>query len=550
LIGQGGDRTIQTLQQIWASLSPLTHNIWFQFAVLVVTATVHGYVAAWVAVRMLFRPHQPKKLFGLTFWPQGMIPRHRERLAQTIGNAVGNELVSQDTVVHALFETDFFRRKVASFIDSYSTELLSEAYPSLIDILPGPARAPVLDAISQAQLHISEYLARTLKSADTAEIVERFVSRQIDDLLAQRIGELVSPEQEQAALEFLERRFHELSDSPALERKIREFVSERVDDLTESETPLGAMFAPEAVEWIKTRLTQEVPPIVHHLAEIATQSKTRNTIGALIKTEVDEYYQQLSFFKRIFISRDTVHREVDDLVSSTLPRKIEEYLHGEAFAQEAELFLGTTVDNILARPVKSLVGQVAPDKLAVLKEQIATQLIALVHSEDVAASVAGYIADAFAQLRPHTLRAVFEHTSPDSAERLKSAVTKSLLGLLARDQTALIINAMLNEQVEHLLDTPIGKLSDHITEKSLRAAGDALTDRIVAAARERLPAAIAEFDVGGIVRRKISEYPLPKLEALVLSVAAQHLRTIELFGGAMGFVIGIVQGLLFVFWRK
>ena len=36
---------------------------------------------------------------------------------------------------------------------------------------------------------------------------------------------------------------------------------------------------------------------------------------------------------------------------------------------------------------------------------------------------------------------------------------------------------------------------------------------------ERLPVAIAEFDVGG--RRKVSDYPIEILEELVLSVAQQ-----------------------------
>ena len=38
---------------------------------------------------------------------------------------------------------------------------------------------------------------------------------------------------------------------------------------------------------------------------------------------------------------------------------------------------------------------------------------------------------------------------------------------------------------------------------------------------ERLPVAIAEFDVGGLVRRKVSDYPIEILEELVLSVAQQ-----------------------------
>jgi len=129
----------------------------------VVIATVHGYGAAWLAIRMLFRPYHPVKFLGITVWPQGMIPRHRERLAQTIGNAVGNELVSQETVVNALFEDDFFRRKVEGFISSYTNDLLDKTYPSLIEALPTAARAPVLDAISALQYRLADYIADVLK---------------------------------------------------------------------------------------------------------------------------------------------------------------------------------------------------------------------------------------------------------------------------------------------------------------------------------------------------------------------------------------------------
>ena len=76
-----------------------------------VIATLHGYGAAWLAVRMLFRPRIPVKFLGITVFPQGMIPRHRARMAETIGNAVGNELVSQDTILKAFFEKEFLRKK-------------------------------------------------------------------------------------------------------------------------------------------------------------------------------------------------------------------------------------------------------------------------------------------------------------------------------------------------------------------------------------------------------------------------------------------------------
>src|SRR6266550_7972438 len=140
------------------AINPITFKILISAAIIVI-ATVHGYGAAWMAIWMLFHPYNSVKLFGITIWPQGMIPRHRERLAQSIGNAVGNELVSRDTIFNALFETGFFSRKVEGFVNSYTKELLSTPYPSLIEALPSGARAPVLDTIAALQYKLAEHIA-------------------------------------------------------------------------------------------------------------------------------------------------------------------------------------------------------------------------------------------------------------------------------------------------------------------------------------------------------------------------------------------------------
>ena len=173
---------------------------------------------------MLFRPHNPVKLFGVTIWPQGMIPRHRERLAQTIGNAVGNELVSQDTVVHALFETDFFERRVEGFVTAYTSELLETSYPTFIDILPRAARAPVLDAISALQYRIADYIISVLRNEETADAVNGFIERRVDELLARKVSDTIEKETLDQILKFVEGRFHALVSEPGFETKVRDFV--------------------------------------------------------------------------------------------------------------------------------------------------------------------------------------------------------------------------------------------------------------------------------------------------------------------------------------
>src|ERR671927_815886 len=190
---------------------------------IIVVATIHGYGAAWLAIWMLFHPYKSVKLFGVTIWPQGMIPRHRDKLAQSIGNAVGNELVSQQTVFDALFETSFFQRKVEDFVGSYTNDLLSRVYPSFLDALPSQARAPILDTISALQYRLAEYIAEMLKSEETANAIERFVDKQVDDLLESRLDEMVSDKSLDHVLRFIEEQLQRLLTTDGFESKVHEF---------------------------------------------------------------------------------------------------------------------------------------------------------------------------------------------------------------------------------------------------------------------------------------------------------------------------------------
>src|SRR3989442_11826811 len=162
--------------------------------------------------------------------------------------------------------------------------------------------------------------------------------------------------------------------------------------------PPGEFFPGKPVPVPRGRRTKKAPPIVHHLADIAASKNTRQRIGALIKHEVDDYYDRLSFIKKIFISRERIYYEVDDLVNNHLPRRVEEYLRGEAFAQEATLFLNATVDSFMQRPLKDLIGQVSSDNFETIKQQAAERFVAMLRSPELTASLNSYLDDALARL--------------------------------------------------------------------------------------------------------------------------------------------------------
>ncbi|MCB1024779.1 MAG: DUF445 family protein, partial [Acidobacteria bacterium] len=492
--------------------------LWLQLISLVLLATIHGYGAAWLAVRMLFRPRKPVKFLGITVFPQGMIPRHRSRLANTIGKAVGDELVSQETILEELFEKEFLQQKIQGVVDSYTEELLSQNYPSLIEALPDTIRVTVLDSISAIQSKIASYLDNIVKSEETLYAIEGFVGRRVDEVLSQTVSEALTDKTYNDILDFLETRISAALHEPALEEKIGEFISKRVDDLAHTQTPLSDMFTEDAIKLLKEKAVEQIEPIVHQLAELATEDRTKDQISSLIKKEVHNYYEQLPFIKKIFVSRDNLLGEVDDLVDESLPKRIEETLQGDFFANEAAMFVNKTIDKTLARPLPDLIGQIAPEQLERLKIQITKNILRLLQGEEMQRSISAYLTDSLEKIRPQKIGAILRSAHVNAAEKIKQTLSKGIVQILGNEDTTAIIHTVLTNQIEALLHAPIGKLSNHLSETQMRNAGESITETIIAAAKAKLPAAIQEFDIGGVVRDKVNNYPAEKLESLVMSV--------------------------------
>lgn len=85
-----------------------------------------------------------------------------------------------------------------------------------------------------------------------------------------------------------------------------------------------------------------------------------------------------------------------------------------------------------------------------------------------------------------------------------------------------------------------------------RDAEDAINKKIENYARRHLPeivtrvapAVAAELDLAAAVETRVAAYPPHELEAIVKKLANRELRAIELWGGVLGFIIGLAQALL------
>mgnify|MGYP006280961003 CR=1 FL=1 len=147
----------------------------------------------------------------------------------------------------------------------------------------------------------------------------------------------------------------------------------------------------------------------------------------------------------------------------------------------------------------------------------------------------------------HSLGAMIERdlfSHADIQEALKSTETS--------EEAA----SFLNEQIDSFLQ----KISAQNPMIGMFVQG-AMLDQVKAKLREQMMAKFPEFmervvdrvehrlDVSEIVRAKVEAFDLTKLEQIIHEVSKRELKTIEVLGGVLGFVVGLAQVGMMVAFR-
>jgi uncharacterized membrane protein YheB (UPF0754 family) len=86
-------------------------NIELSYLIGPATGFLIGGLTNWIAIKLMFRPHQPKYIFGmqLPFTP-GLIPKERGRIAETVGSSISENLMNKEVLEKNLLSEDMLTK--------------------------------------------------------------------------------------------------------------------------------------------------------------------------------------------------------------------------------------------------------------------------------------------------------------------------------------------------------------------------------------------------------------------------------------------------------
>jgi len=94
-------------------------NIELSFLLGPLTGGVIGYFTNWLAIKMMFRPHRAKHIFGIKIpFTPGLIPKEKGRLAEAIGTSISENLMNREVLEKNLLSEDMLT-KIADAYDGF-----------------------------------------------------------------------------------------------------------------------------------------------------------------------------------------------------------------------------------------------------------------------------------------------------------------------------------------------------------------------------------------------------------------------------------------------
>jgi uncharacterized membrane protein YheB (UPF0754 family) len=125
-----------------------------------------GWVTNYAAIKLLFKPHEPREIFGFKF--QGLIPKRRKDIARSIARAIEKEILSKEDIASMLGDIEWKREVERIMEDLVDHRLGSKRLKTL----------PVIGLVTENLTYHIKYLLtkEILRQIDTKkeELVTRF----------------------------------------------------------------------------------------------------------------------------------------------------------------------------------------------------------------------------------------------------------------------------------------------------------------------------------------------------------------------------------------
>lgn len=483
-----------------------------KFIIPILVGATIGYITNWLAIKMLFRPHYEKRLLGfhIPFTP-GLIPKERYRIAKSVGETVGEYLLSPEVIRGSLLNNniiEYIGLWVESNINRFKQE--DRSIKTIIENLNYGDYTIVLNKIEKKIVDsIYNYFKQDNFKYKIVDIVEYHVFQESRDDIYKIINEKIGL--------FL----CKLSTSKEIKLKLNNIIENKIKELSYDQRTLGQLISDDIIYTIKNLINEhdrEIGNLLRNMLEDPlVEFKLRESIVGLVS-------QNMGKVLLMFMSPETISDKVLSM--------IKEYLNKPEVNHNIVSIIITLIDKLLERKVGDIVINFSSKLKGEEIERISESMIRYISNEENQKKVLSII-DEKIKLEESNFR-----------EGAMSFVEESLDALLNSENFYEKIYITVQEIIENLFHKPISsiayKIDETIIENIISVCNHIFDDFV----NNKLPYMVELFNISKVVEDQINSFDVAFAEEIIVEIANKELKAITWLGALLGGFMGILSPVL------
>jgi uncharacterized membrane protein YheB (UPF0754 family) len=472
---------------------------------------------------MLFRPLTEKKILGMKIpFTPGVIPRRRGKLAESIGDTVGRQLLTEDAFQRML-QGEEMQKKVRSFIREIMNSLEEEERSLeeiLADIIPDSEKR------SNIENEFKKLTSRGIQSLLSKEKIGELIINELEDIETEKISNYFNTDEYKELRiklrDFLLNNLHQES----TKERLTIFIEEKLDHIKEGGQTVDGILPEGINQGLKEWLSEQGPEIVEGLVDFLNSESTKSKINH----KIEEFLNNNPLMQMVggFIDEDKI---IDQFLDHIINFLREEDNQEELISQIDQL-----LDSILETELRTLINKLDDDNLEEISEFLLTRLA----SKDMLDTLFDGLEKTFSQ-------------GLEKAQDLEGKVNINIMieevidNLMGSQFLFEFLESWIYDQVDDLSNRPLKSYFENVQTETVHKLESGLLACLEYVTENHLGRVFANLDFEEMVIKQVNTFDVLEVEALILNVIETELKAITWFGAVLGLVLGLITPAISVF---
>ncbi|ACA54265.1 DUF445 family protein [Clostridium botulinum] len=497
-----------------------------KFLIASIIGGIIGYLTNWIAIKMLFRPYEEKRIFGMKvpFTP-GLIPKEKIRIAKSVGNAIGEHLLSSEIIVKSLCSENmnnrlkvWIRQKAYSLITTKKTledkfkEFLDHKYDYFINALK----------VSLGNLTINN-----LKNEKNRGKIKDIVKIKLDKVLSVNGNNITNSYIYKQIKAGLINNANEYLKSDDFKYNLKNLILENINDEENSNKKISDIIPNNFTSNLKVYVYRKKDNLANYINETLKEEENISKLKNILKEVINNNVNALM---AMFVDANAISNKTIIF--------LEEYLQREETKDEIVLLVNKSIDKILDMDLKDIIENIPENNKDVIVDETVDILCQKFQNTEM-------ILEMIEKIESHiqgknSLNDIIEKININPYKFINSTIDK----FIDSENFEVIINNLISDIIENFMKTPIYELTQGNEEGILNTSYQMVKNIYNRFIENQAEEVISILDISSIVEDRINEFDVYLAEEIILEISSKELKAITWLGGLLGALIGILSPIL------